>query len=421
MTTVLDEPTQTITTPKTRQVFRRSRFWIGVAVFVALVVVGYTLLSPTSPTSQPLAANGTGQTGAGALVSVLREHGVTVTATTSFTSTRAAILDPDHTTLFVYDPSGYLDASQLSRLPRLAARVVVLSPAKRQVRDLDRNISLIGISSPSPSAHCESSAARNAGTISDAGHAYRVASGATNYTKCFPSGDNDYSLVQRTVGTSTLSVVGTTDAFTNRYIADRGNAALAINLLGSQQRLVWYLPSLADVGAGGRTETPAQAAPAWFATFSVLVLLVIIAAAFWRGRRFGPLVIERLPVVVRSSETMEGRARLYQASSARSRALDSLRIGALTRITRSCGLPRTADVNTVMAAVSELTGRPLAVVRDILVDGIPNSDAELVRRSDELIELETAVATATGPPGSREVLSARNDAGAPGRDSERTE
>ena len=64
----------------------------------------------------------------------------------------------------------------------------------------------------------------------------------------------------------------------------------------------------------------------------ILLLLVFLAAAFWRGRRLGPLVVENLPVVVRASETMEGRARLYQKSSARLHALDALRIGAIQRL-----------------------------------------------------------------------------------------
>ncbi len=118
---------------------------------------------------------------------------------------------------------------------------------------------------------------------------------------------------------------------------------------------------------------------------------MVIAAGIWRGRRFGPLVVENLPVTVRASETMEGRARLYQKSSARLRALDSLRIGTIARLARSCGLPRLATVEEVVAAVAPLTGRPVTEVRGLLIDRHPASDAELVVLSDELLELERNV------------------------------
>lgn len=397
MTTLLVEPDQTITTPTVGGFIQRSRYWIGVVVFVALVVLGYTLLAPPSLTDQPLDSTGTGQTGARALVQVLEDHGVTVTATTSLAATEATIGDPGHTTVFVYDPAHYLDAAQLAHLPALARDVVVLSPGTKSVRAIDSNINLIGASTGAPSAHCTVAAARKAATLADGGRAYRVVKGAeSGYRKCFPSGDDDYSLVQHVTPSSTLSIVGATRAFTNRYIGDAGNAALAINLLGSHNQLVWYLPSIEDLGARGNTETIAQAVPAWFGTFSILVLLVILAAAVWKGRRFGPLVIERMPVVVRSSETMEGRARLYQSTSARGRALDALRIGAITRIARYCGLSRTADVDEVAGAAAAVTGRLLSEVREILIGSIPHSDADLVRRSDDLLRLESDVASATG-------------------------
>jgi hypothetical protein len=396
MTILLDEPDQVVTTPTVGRVFRRARFWFGVALFVAVVIVAYNLLAPQSLTEQPLSPTGTGMTGSGALVQVLRQHGVSVTATTSLTAAKNAIGDRGQTSLLVYDPSHYLDSQQLASIPDLAANVIVVSPGKAAVHDLDPSISLIGTAAAAPAARCSLPAAVKAARIADGGHAYRVTAGATSYARCFPSGDNDFSLVQHSTKTSTFTVVGTTNAFTNRYIGDSGNAALAINLLGASPRLVWYLPSLEDVGASGKTISLAQAAPAWFTSFAVLALLVIIAAAVWRGRRFGPLVVEQMPVIVRSSETMEGRARLYQTSSARVRALDSLRIGAISRIGRMCGLPRTADVDQVVTAAASATGRTPPDVRDVLIDGVPGTDAELVRRSDELLELESDVARATG-------------------------
>jgi hypothetical protein len=123
----------------------------------------------------------------------------------------------------------------------------------------------------------------------------------------------------------------------------------------------------------------------------------VVVAAFWRGRRLGPLVIENLPVTVRASETMEGRARLYQKGAARLRALDSLRVGTIDRIAVQCGLPRVAIVDEVIAAVASLTSSDIREVRSLLLDETPRTDRDLVRLSDRLLELERSVASAVRP------------------------
>ena len=106
------------------------------------------------------------------------------------------------------------------------------------------------------------------------------------------------------------------------------------------------------------------------------------------GRRLGPLVAEKLPVIVRSNETMEGRARLYERAGAREHALDALRVGTITRLATTCGLPRRSTVDEVIAAVAALTGRERDAVADLLIDRIPTGDAELVKLSDDLLVLE---------------------------------
>ncbi len=124
---------------------------------------------------------------------------------------------------------------------------------------------------------------------------------------------------------------------------------------------------------GHRPDASTELQAPWTLPLTVLLLLVALAAAVWRWRRFGPLVIENLPVVVRAGETMEGRARLYERGSARLHALDALRIGTVTRLARLCSLPRTASVEEVVDAVAALTGRNRAEVAALLVDDEPAS------------------------------------------------
>ena len=102
------------------------------------------------------------------------------------------------------------------------------------------------------------------------------------------------------------------------------------------------------------------------------------------SRRVGPLVVENLPVVVRASETMEGRARLYERSNARLHALDALRIGTVARLAAhaaGCRAPRPST--EVVDAVAAVTGRDRAAVAGILIDHVPSTDAELVHLSDD--------------------------------------
>ena len=111
----------------------------------------------------------------------------------------------------------------------------------------------------------------------------------------------------------------------------------------------------------------------------------------WRGRRFGPLVAENLPVTVRASETMEGRARLYARSRDAVHAADALRIGAIGRLARDLGLGPAASAGDVADAAADRIGAPRAAVRGILIDSLPRTDAELVAVSDRLRDLEAAV------------------------------
>jgi hypothetical protein len=131
-----------------------------------------------------------------------------------------------------------------------------------------------------------------------------------------------------------------------------------------------------------------------------LLIAVVIAAAVWRGRRFGPLVLESLPVVVRSTETLEGRARLYRTASSRVHALDALRVGAVRRIAVLCGLPPHASVDQVVAEAAALTGRPAADVRAVLLDERPATNADTLACADRLAGLERDVRTAIGGHGS---------------------
>ncbi|GAA3735774.1 DUF4350 domain-containing protein [Leifsonia bigeumensis] len=391
--------TPTVVTPTVREAGRRARYWV-IAVIAALVIVviGFLVMGAGSHGGPPLSPDNAAPEGSMALAEVLRDHGVTVTETDSILATRGAAGTPDDTTIFVVDDGGYLDGDQLRELERLASRLVIMTPGFDQLEALAPEVAQAGTVSGLLEADCELGPVERAGTVTGDGTGFRIIARGADAVGCLDSGDDVHSLVVVNRGQKQVSIVGLRDAFTNGQVADNGNAALALGILGEKPNLVWLLPSIAEANAGPDI---AELTPEWIGPVMVLAILTTIAAAFWRGRRLGPLVVENLPVVVRASETMEGRARLYEKSSARLRALDALRIGTIDRLGTLCGLPRSASTDEVIHAVSAAVGRsdPQAASRvaALLRDTAPATDAELVRLSDELLVLERSVASVLRP------------------------
>lgn len=389
---------QSVITPTAGRVLKRSLFWLGVLVFLAIVSLAVLGTAGSQSSANYLDPESAAPSGTKALAEVLRQQGVAVTTTTTLAATRAAIDDRGDTTLFVYDANGYLSTDQLTDAIGLASTVVLAEPSFDELQAVAPGVAQAGsVDDGTLDADCSLTAVQKAGSVSTSGDSgYRVVDDGTDATACLGSGDKVYSLIQLDSGSGELVILGATNALTNEHIVEVGNAALALNLLGADHSLVWYTPSIDDLPA----DTPADLGaltPPWVTPALVLLVIAFLAGAVWRGRRLGPLVVENLPVIVRASETMLGRARLYQRSAARLRALDALRIGSVQRLASLCGLPRTASVDDVVASVASATGEQVAGIRRLLIEAVPGSDAELVVLSDELLELERDVAAAVRP------------------------
>ena len=106
--------------------------------------------------------------------------------------------------------------------------------------------------------------------------------------------------------------------------------------------LVWYLPSLSDASRHRRRANRSffDLLPSGWLWGTLQLFVAAALAALWRARRLGPLVPERLPVAIRASETVEGRARLYRKANARDRAAGALRSTTRTRLAPLVRRPR---------------------------------------------------------------------------------
>lgn len=336
-----------------------------------------TSLSTTSPDPD----------GTRALAALLRDQGVRVDESTRPTE---AVDRADADTTLVVASTTFLTRAAARSIASRVDTVVVLQPDPARLADLAPQVRVAG-PSDTTTLHpgCDLPAAVRAGPA-DVGsaQAYEPSKGA-DAVGCYAD-NGHYPLVQVHSGAHTVTVVGSSYPFVNGGLDHEGNAALALNLLGAHHKLIWLLP---DEQAAGGVQTGSLGdlvpGPVRVAAFGAVLALAVFA--FARGRRLGPVLAERLPVVVRATETTEGRSRLYRSLRARERASQALRGGVIARLRTLARLPRDADPPAVVAAVAGRTGRDPVAVERLLYGDVPADDAALVRLADDLDALEKEV------------------------------
>ncbi|WP_396668646.1 DUF4350 domain-containing protein [Microbacterium sp. R86528] len=382
----------TVGTPPT-SLRTRLAGWTAIGLgLVALGAIGATLSGIGEWTQSGLLdPDSSGPNGTRAVVEVLRDHGVDVQVVRDHTAAERE-LNAAPATLVLLDTPGLSD-ERLQQIAGAADDIVLVDPRSRTL-DL-----LVDGSTPAGYAPdeavtpaCSFGAAERSGPIAPGALFTPSISGAS----CYPVGDG-WALVSAAHADGVAVAVDAQVLFTNQHLADNGNAALAINLMGGNDRLVWYIPGPGDTDLANTDPTLGELTPPWVSPVIVLLLVSGLAAAIWRGRRFGPLVAERLPVTVRASETTEGRARMYAASRDASHAADQLRIAAIGRLSHALRMGAHADARDVADAAASITESDRVDVRRILLDDVPTTDAELVSLSEQLRQLESAVHTAVRP------------------------
>lgn len=365
-----------------------------VAIGAALVVVGAaaaTILGLAQlPARGLLDPEAAGPEGTRAIVEVMRDHGVEVTVARDRAEAESA-LAAGAATLVVTDTAPLSDDA-VTALVAQARDVVLVEPRARDLRLLLGGAMPAGFGDGRSEPECALSEAQRAGPVIP-GEVFVAASGDT---ACYPSGGG-HGLLVRAHGDGRIAAVDGAALFTNEHLVEGGNAALAVGLMARHPHVVWYLPTLTDSDLPAGSTTLGELTPGWVTPAITLLVLSGVTAAVWRGRRFGPLVRENLPVTVRAGETTEGRARLYARSGDAAHAADQLRIAALRRLARRLGLGQATSADEIADATAARIGADRATVRDILFTAVPHTDRELVELADRLRDLETATARAIRP------------------------
>ncbi|MEN3320443.1 MAG: hypothetical protein V7643_3845 [Mycobacterium sp.] len=365
----------------------RSARWVLLAL---VVIVGVATLSSylTAPRpGGPMDPDSTSPEGARALATILREHGVDVVAAGDIAAVERAAR-PD--TLILVAQTFYLfDDEVLQRLAELPGDRLLVAPVSRTREELAPEIRLGGGTTFGDSEpDCDLREATRAGAVQFGLSDAYEATGDTPVTRCYGG-----ALIRYTHNGREVTVVSASDFMTNSGLLKQGNAALAMNLAGSHPRVIWYAPQHSEAeseSTGGARIT--DFIPDQVGWVVLQLCLVIALVAMWKGRRIGPLVAEQMPVVVRASETVEGRGRLYRSRRTRDRAADALRTAALQRMMPRIGLGHDAEPPAVVTAVAERCGLPPQAVAHMLFGPAPASDPELVNLAHELDNIERQVA-----------------------------
>ncbi|NRQ34763.1 DUF4350 domain-containing protein [Nonomuraea sp. NN258] len=372
--------------PTLRSAWRASRLALVIGLVIVLAAILGVLLAPSGGPTRALDPDGTSMNGAKALAELLRDRGVEVKKVDS--AEAAAANAAQGPTLLLITDMLYVDEDTLAEIP--GDRLIIGDQLGLDV--LAPGVSTVGepVRERSREPECDLEAARVAGSAFIGDTAFKGPSGSRG---CYPAGDG-HALVTFQEGGRTITMVGSGTFMTNGYLAEDGNAALALNLIGTGRSVTWLVRPEApppDLVLEPGDKSVYDLMPGSLRWAIYMTIITVLLLAFWRGRRLGPVVTERLPVIVRAAETVEGRGRLYRARRARAKAAEKLRSGTVDRLTPRLGLGSGAGRHEVVSALSVRIGHDPQQVGAALYGPPPADDAGLVALAGYLDFIERQV------------------------------
>ena len=376
--------TRSAVDPTVRQRWRRDRL---IAAAAAVLVIGSlaVALAGSGANHGDLDPRSFDKSGTHALAALLGDRGIHVVTQTDPASLQAAT----GSTLVVVHPERLSD-TELSAVAATPADLVLVGAGSFSLSSLGLGVEPAGAGdNATRKPQCGLQVAATAGPVVLGGEGYRAQVGGAQ--GCYPLGDGWGLLTFRRGGRQvTLLADGTPLA--NDHLAKEGDAALALGVLGQHPDVVWLVPPAIapQNGAGPRTRV-SDLLPSRLKWAVLQLAVAVLILALWQGRRLGRLVPERLPVVVRQSETVLGRARLYRRSRSLDRAADALREGARSRLARRLGFGPGDHRAALVEAIARRVGRNAGEIDDVLYGATPADDRALVALAQALSTLEQEV------------------------------
>ncbi|HBR88622.1 MAG TPA: hypothetical protein DEA59_05050, partial [Microbacterium sp.] len=208
--------------------------WVAIAAgFIVVGIVGSLLAGIGERAARgSLDPESAGPGGTRALAEVLRNNGVEVVVERSWQNARD-LLEEQDATLFLPDTPN-LSAEAVESLVETATATVFGDPASRVLRTYFDGAVPTGFATETLAPACALPTPARAGDATIGG---LFSAGGAQAT-CYPDGEA-YGLL----GSGSVTAIDADGVFTNDALADEGNAALAIGLLGAHERVVWYVAS----------------------------------------------------------------------------------------------------------------------------------------------------------------------------------
>jgi hypothetical protein len=244
-----------------------------------------------------------------------------------------------------------------------------------------------------PRGVCDIAALRDARAVDPSGSvALRVPWGAES---CY--GDGDTALVVRqAVGAGAIVTLASPNLFTNDAMRPhdqdvdhphapmRDNVVVASRLLDpvGQGTVAVVTSGVAAVVDGQRQLSDLIGAGVKLGIWQLIAAFVLFA--WYRGRRFGRVVVEAQPVPIAGSELVEAVGNLMERRDDPGRAAWVLRRDAAGDLAMRLGVPRSTDVSVVAAMIGARTGRDPAAVLGTLATAPVTSDDELLAVAADL-------------------------------------
>ncbi|MDP9801355.1 hypothetical protein J2S49_001431 [Arcanobacterium wilhelmae] len=340
------------------------RRWFALAVVLTLLVTLIIALTPGQPRKEAYAPDSVMPEGAGAFAALLEDRGASIAFHYSISD---AVQTADSSTLIAipWSVASALSTEHAEILRNSGARIVIFSDAT--TASLKHwGIDLTPRWAGAPTASGSGYSATVIGPIS------QVIDGPGT----FPAAGG--VVVGERAG---LTLVADGSLLTNEKLAKNHNAALGLELFDSPS-ILWVSVN-AVWSPAAPTPAPTLTYP-WVIPTLIAACGVVLFAGAYAGRRFGPLVAERLPSAVDSRESRRGLALLYSKSADPARAAAVLRADAIARLAPSAGIARNASPDVVVATLSAHTGVEPAQLMNLLYTRPITTDAQLVEIQREL-------------------------------------
>ena len=399
----------------------RSGVWVGSALAV-IAVVALLVLSSQQPDGVPFDAGSTAPDGYAALAILLRDRGDEVrSATAAEVAERTGWSLQDVLVVPVPAYATSAERESFTDAARAGATVVYGEPvqdgAGTQGEAVDVPFDSYWIDArtladtpadPVGSEVCDMAELAGLGPV-DAAFA-RVVTVGPDDTSCYGRSGAAALFQRRVIGAGSLVTLGSPYLWANARLQPakeiggrpRDNAATALRVLASgdsgelgtsdrSTRITVVVARPSPGAAINGSRDPLELLPV-----PVKLALVQLVAAFgifvwWRSRRLGRPISERMPVEIAGSELVVAVGDLLRRKGNPTRAAGVLRAEIRSTLGSRLGVPPSASVDVLSFLVAQRTGRDPAQVHAALADGQIADSEGLVRLARTLDSIRQEV------------------------------